>query len=512
MTTNPAFKTKSGGSVARPAVLHVASGFRPWVLNGLVSYAEDLMEGQAQRGSRVGYFFAGRQYPILRTPRLHRWDRASVAMYEWLNTPVVIGAHRGTPDPLGELDAPLVEEAYLRVLRDFVPAVVHVHDLGGMPSSIVELTKAQGIPIMMTLLDYHSVCPTIKLYDVDGNICLRRKPGEQCTRCCASAPLDNAEWRERTLAFEVNRFRRLLPRVDRAVSSPKMQHAAEAVVERIARSSRSTPRDTTPAASSAAPPEAYQRRRDVNIERLNTFDVLMPMSHRASDIYAQLGVEGHRLRPMELTLKHLELLKPTRRAGTSPLVRFAALNVAVSVQKGSRLLVAALRALSVAGLDGRYRMRVAGWVPTDIELELQKHPEVEFVGHYTSDDLERILDQVDVGIVPSVWEEVYGFVGPEFLAKGIPVIGNALGGIPEYVRDHETGWVNHDNSAAGLAALMAHVIRTPSEIATRSDFIAAARPTLVKPFARHVTEVDLVYAEVLRPEDQLASPSVRRAP
>ena len=48
-------------------------------------------------------------------------------------------------------------------------------------------------------------------------------------------------------------------------------------------------------------------------------------------------------------------------------------------------------------------------------------------------ELDAILDEVDVGLMPSVWEEAYGYAGVEFLAKGIPVIANAIGGMPDYV-------------------------------------------------------------------------------
>jgi len=54
-------------------------------------------------------------------------------------------------------------------------------------------------------------------------------------------------------------------------------------------------------------------------------------------------------------------------------------------------------------------------------------------------ELDHILDEVDVGIMPSVREEAYGYAGMEFLAKGIPVISNAIGGLVDYTREGETG-------------------------------------------------------------------------
>ena len=69
-------------------VLHVGSGFRPWRWGGLVAYVEDLAAEQVRRGHDVAYFFSGRQYPLVRGPRLQRWDAAGCEMLEVVNSPL----------------------------------------------------------------------------------------------------------------------------------------------------------------------------------------------------------------------------------------------------------------------------------------------------------------------------------------------------------------------------------------------------------------------------------------
>jgi glycosyltransferase involved in cell wall biosynthesis len=99
-----------------------------------------------------------------------------------------------------------------------------------------------------------------------------------------------------------------------------------------------------------------------------------------------------------------------------------------------------------------------------------------------------VLDDVDAGIIPSIWEEAYGLAGPEFLAKGIPVIANAMGGMPEYTRDGETRWLNQSCSAAELARIMREVVERPAQVAELNVKILAARETIIKPMARHGTK------------------------
>jgi glycosyltransferase involved in cell wall biosynthesis len=178
-------------------------------------------------------------------------------------------------------------------------------------------------------------------------------------------------------------------------------------------------------------------------------------------------------------------------------MRFVALNVCSSTQKGAELLVEALTGLSQRGLDGRYRVSVYGPVAPHVHAALVEHPSVDLHGAYGIDQLDQLLEPADVGLLPSVWEEVYGFVGLELLAKGIPVIGNAIGAIPEYVLPGQTGWLNRSCSATELAELMASAIDNPAEVRRLSDKTVELRTQLIRPFDAGLGAIETVYREVI---------------
>ena len=90
------------------------------------------------------------------------------------------------------------------------------------------------------------------------------------------------------------------------------------------------------------------------------------------------------------------------------------------------------------------------------------------------------------------------FAGIEFLAKGIPVIANAIGGMTDYTRDGETGWLNRSCSAGELARILADLIEHPEQIAELNAKLLANRGSIVKPFARHADEMDAVYREAIQ--------------
>ena len=255
------------------------------------------------------------------------------------------------------------------------------------------------------------------------------------------------------------------------------------------------PATATPPA--AAPPEAYDRRRVVNVERLNRLDRILPNSTRVGEIYAELGVDPGRLRVVHLVPRHLEAIRPGGRTEPGDPLRFATLNGCASAQKGAGIVVDALTRLRDQGLTGRFRLDVWGYVSPEHRGALQSVEGVALRGSYGTGELTELLREPDVGLVPSAWEETFGFTGVECLAAGVPVIGNRRGGITDYTVDGETGWVNETADGAGLAAIMARLVEQPGEVAALRARLLEHPSPLVRSLDEHVAELDGVYADVL---------------
>lgn len=471
-------------------ILHIGWGFRPWRGGGLISYAEDLMEAQAARGDEVAYFFAGRRYPLMPRPRLHRWRRRGVAMLEVLGAPVPIGMDRGTRSPGLDLDEPASERLFARALASTRPELVHVQELIGMPSSLVDVAKDAGLPVVMTLQDYFPLCPTVKLFDADGHVCMRRDPAPECVRCCRDAPEGDAHIRDLTIAFELQRAGRAAP-----WARAPAYRALSALVRRMP---SGLPVDArTPAGAARLPPEDdYRRRRARNLERLGRIDRLVGSSSRATEIYSTLGVDVDRLRTLHLAPRHVAELRPRRIESPPRPVRFVTLAGAQSEQKGSLVIRDAARALAARAGAG-YVLDVHGLVDERVRDELERLPAVRLHGPYDTSDLDGILDAADVGIVPSAWEEVLGHVGLECIAKGVPVIVNARGGLLDYAIPGTTGWVNGSSTGAELAEIMATVADHPEQVVSLNASILERRDELIVPLERHLADLDAIYAEVI---------------
>ncbi len=103
---------------------------------------------------------------------------------------------------------------------------------------------------------------------------------------------------------------------------------------------------------------------------------------------------------------------------------------------------------------------LAGKGTSDYEEELkdryQYAPNLKFLG-FTKP--EALFSQIDVLIVPSVWEEPLGRVIYEAYAHGIPSIVMRSGGMPEIVDEGTTGFVVTPGDAMELKSLVQRLAR-----------------------------------------------------
>ena len=483
---------------------------------GLTLYADALMRVQAAAGHEVSYVFAGRHYPKLSGPRLKRWRKGGVRMFELVGAPNNRHWERGTRYPARDLDEPAGEAAFAAAVREADPQVVHIQEFGRLPSSLIEAARERGVPVVMTLHDYSPVCAAVKLLDADGRRCTRHDVGDDCARNCAGAPTGHTHLIDRTLGYEMSRIKEALPlasRVDFASLGPAVGAAKRLVSGK--------PGSSSPAAQPVSPgpvaaPADYQRRRDVNVRRLNLCDRLVAPSERVAEMYASLGVDRDRLTVQRLTVPHLEGLRARSSVEVHDPLRFVTLGSCASPAKGSRIVIDAVEALERAGRGSDYRLTVHGHAEPFAQRALSGVAAVELAGAYEPRELGALLDGADVGILPSVWEEVHGFVGIEMLAKGLPLIANAVGGIPEYVEEGRTGWLCHSAAGAELAELMAAALDDRDRVERLRRSVRDRRAAIVRPMSDHAAEVEELYAELTsgagaRDAATIASPAARRA-
>jgi glycosyltransferase involved in cell wall biosynthesis len=126
--------------------------------------------------------------------------------------------------------------------------------------------------------------------------------------------------------------------------------------------------------------------------------------------------------------------------------------------KGTHLLIDALpivqRALNapirlvIAG-DGRERATLERRAARIRRAQLQ----IDFAGWIERNELEKILASCDLLVVPSLWPEPFGLVGPEAGQFGVPVAAFDVGAIRDWLSEGVNGFLASGNppSSKGLA-------------------------------------------------------------
>lgn len=169
--------------------------------------------------------------------------------------------------------------------------------------------------------------------------------------------------------------------------------------------------------SAGAFPAALAGRQAVRIIRGNNDPGLPPPAIRAAD-------------PARLRLGFMGRLDPT---------------------KGLETLLDAVTALPTEELT----LAIAGRGRADYLATLRQRAgtagNIAFLGHVRPADF---FPEIDLLVIPSVWEDPFPRVYHEALAYGVPTLASPRGGLREVIRPGETGFVAATADAAGLHAAL----------------------------------------------------------
>jgi glycosyltransferase involved in cell wall biosynthesis len=131
-----------------------------------------------------------------------------------------------------------------------------------------------------------------------------------------------------------------------------------------------------------------------------------------------------------------------------------------------------------------------------LAAQLSSGPSVRFRGWLSTAALRQEYARCALLVVPSLWPEPFGMVGPEAMAHGKPVVAFDIGGVREWLVDGVNGLLAQRGDTAALAAAIQHVL-TNSELRARLG--SAARDYVAQRFSRklQVTRLVASYRELL---------------
>ena len=415
-------------------ILHVGWGHPPEYLgNGTVAYVQELCEQLALKGHSNTLLAASplqvegeRKFAVCR--RTYR----EVDVHAVTNRHA---EHENLQHPVQEISDPECEKVFRQTLDKVEPDMVHFHSLSGLCASLIPTAQEWGVPSVVSMHDYWLMCPRRDLLDRSGQVCSDAGNGAKCGECIEYMPTCESA---QTYADRYESMMGWLCEADMVVAESDFMRRS--LVTHGIPESRIT--DIRPAAKTA--------------------EALWAWKHRSHDAGGPLnfGYIG-----------------------------------AISRTKGPHLLVEAASMLS--DLRERFRISIQGTIADpdyarEIEeqvLKLQYQlPAVGLENDYEPGMLHRILSEMDVCVVPTLWPDNAPRTAMEALGARVPVIGSMVGGIPDLAQHGVNGLLFERGNAESLSLQMRCIIEhqvMPHHLRVR---ITAPRPMAV-----HAGEMSALY-------------------
>jgi len=150
-------------------------------------------------------------------------------------------------------------------------------------------------------------------------------------------------------------------------------------------------------------------------------------------------------------------------------------------EKGILNLMEAVAALN----DRSIKLKIIGKGPLikEVLTYTSLHTNIEYLGELPLEETYDIIGKAKFLIIPSVWHEPFGRVIAEAYAKGTPVVGSNVGGIPELIRNQQTGLIYQADDKSDLSEKITWMFAHPNEVKSmgleaRQEFLKKYTPEI----------------------------------
>ncbi len=453
----------------------VTHGFPPIERTGVENYTAGLARAFARAGHIVEVF-APRRDPLLPNCGIRRETRDGVAI-NW------IALNTDPEGPREMLERPAVTLEFGRFLERERPEIVHFQHVVKLGVGLVLEASRRGIPTLYTAHDYYPVCHRYTLLRPDLAHCDVRGDFMACARC------------DLALGFLNGLGARLGDYQMGALAEQLSAGEREALVGIL------SDEPELAGFSQLDLDAACDQRRELDASRARAFSALDSILAPTAFLREELvrgGIDRKKIaiQPYGIENEDLSGLPPIRGAPDAA-VRFGYLG-GLSKHKGAHVLLEAFARLrSDPEQERRAELTLYG-VGTDREYEKRLRERAAEVGArwggpYEREHLPRLLADLDVVIVPSIWVENYPLVIREAFSARRPVLASRFGALSESVRDGVDGLMFEPGDPDALADAMRRIVNEPGlreRLAEKIDRVKTVEEEATELVARYRQLID----------------------
>ena len=377
--------------------------------------------------------------------------------------------------------SPRIGEQIAHVLDAVQPDVVHIHNLLNLTFDLPALAKARGMAVVATLHDYTLVCPSggQRVHRAERHLC-GQIDVNRCARCFSESPFTTQ------MSFAA---------VSSKVIAPRFVHSvAREVGKRMPGLTGKVASIATKAATQRTTPQEIEKRLTSARGVFDQIDLFVAPSQFLASEFERLGVDPARMQVSDNGFVPLVAMPRARSSGP---LRVGFVGTLVW-HKGVHVLIDAVRRLPSHAYEVKLfgDLNVGAAYIAELRAQSAGLP-VQFMGAFDRDRVADVYAGIDVLVVPSLWFENSPLVIHEAFMAGVPVVGASIGGIPELVKEGESGWLYEATSAGDLAAVLGKLIDNPDRLESVCRLLPA-----VKPIAQDACDWEARYARLLDRRDE----------
>lgn len=288
---------------------------------------------------------------------------------------------------------PELEPAFREILNRIAPEVVHfLYFTGGLSLNMPRISAETGKKVVLTVTDFSGLCPRGQRLDAEGRSCSGPREGLRCVHCLFGRNL----WVKS-------------PGLDRFLR----EHVPPALV-----------------GAGKLPELGLLRRRGAAVrEAFAAAKTVIYPNRNAQTKYHAAGIKGRSERVMDYGIDTAPFAHHRKSKADAVRIGFVG---QLLPHKGLRVL-----AQAVTTLPGNWRLKIFGSLEDPGAREyfdsLKLDPlRVEFRGTFPFERMNAVLEEIDVLVVPSQWDENCPLIVKYAIATGTPT---ALADQPGMVAD-----------------------------------------------------------------------------
>ncbi len=359
-----------------------------------------------------------------------------VKSFEIVNSPILSPAFNS----FNLVDKYLEDETILGIMVEFCQEhgpfdVIHFNNIEGLSQNVLKIKDYfPNTKIVLSIHNYYIFCPQVNLWKNESRCCLDNDNGRDCADCVHGCAPERFVKRCGILAYYLKRIG-VKPRGYIWETSFRELPILFAKINRLSRKKRKKEEVWTEMISSKVS-EKYNHFCSGNIKLVNeNVDLVLAVSNRVREIAIKRGINSEKIKTSYIGTKFADI--QVRKCVADP-YRKCLKVIYMGYARNDKGFFFLLEALQKVPADYAKYIDLFFAVKTDdagirnrMKFLGKRYNSVSFKNGYSHKELKILLDDMNLGIVPVLWEDNLPQVAIELVSSGVPILTSDRGGAQE---------------------------------------------------------------------------------